>query len=240
MVYDYRIAPPASSSPREYSRNHVNPSMPISWRDSSEPVNVPQEHVDRRSPICTPQNPSSFSFRGQLTTGWVLWSWAREIIWFNFLVVSLTPLISIYGLCTTPVKSWTVAFSVSYYVFNMIGELLFIIFCYGSNVQTVLVGITAGILAVPRPAKLLSHFSFDRIPSLMVSQGLQCFEGPTALPFDSRCWSNPRIYQVVGATSPGTSQVHRYRPRSVWCASWVVVVSYRVDARETARPSWPC
>ncbi|KAI0092540.1 delta 9-fatty acid desaturase protein [Irpex rosettiformis] len=43
------------------------------------------------------------------------------VIWFNLVVVSITPLVSLYGLFTTPWHSRTVLFCVAYYVFNMIG-----------------------------------------------------------------------------------------------------------------------
>lgn len=45
-----------------------------------------------------------------------------EIRWFNLAVVTLTPLLSIYGLCTTKLHKATIAFSIVCYVVNMIGE----------------------------------------------------------------------------------------------------------------------
>ncbi len=76
--------------------------------------------LDRRS-----RSPQSF-IRRQLTSTpirpAVSWSnWTKEIIWFNLIVVTTTPLISLYGIFTTSWNSKTLGFCVSYYVFNMIG-----------------------------------------------------------------------------------------------------------------------
>lgn len=48
-------------------------------------------------------------------------NWASEVIWFNLAVISTTPLVSLYGLCTTSLAARTAAFCLFYYVFNMIG-----------------------------------------------------------------------------------------------------------------------
>ncbi|KAI0685994.1 delta 9-fatty acid desaturase protein [Cytidiella melzeri] len=45
----------------------------------------------------------------------------EDVIWFNLLVVTLTPLLSLYGLLTTPTHHATLVFCVLYHVFNMIG-----------------------------------------------------------------------------------------------------------------------
>ena len=50
-------------------------------------------------------------------------NWTQEVIWFNLLVVSLTPVLSLYGLLTTPSDARTVWFCAVYYVFNMLGAL---------------------------------------------------------------------------------------------------------------------
>lgn len=50
-----------------------------------------------------------------------LYDTLQAIIWFNLLVVSITPLVSLYGLLTTPWHFRTAMFCVSYHVFNMIG-----------------------------------------------------------------------------------------------------------------------
>ena len=47
--------------------------------------------------------------------------WAGEVIWFNLLVVTITPIIALYGLFTTQFDARTARFSVAYYVFNMLG-----------------------------------------------------------------------------------------------------------------------
>ncbi|KAI0346995.1 delta 9-fatty acid desaturase protein [Trametopsis cervina] len=47
--------------------------------------------------------------------------WANNVIWFNLIVITMTPVISLYGLFTTSVRYPTVAFCVAYYVFNMLG-----------------------------------------------------------------------------------------------------------------------
>ena len=43
------------------------------------------------------------------------------VIWFNLVVVSVTPLVSLYGLFTTPWHYRTAMFCVAYHVLNMIG-----------------------------------------------------------------------------------------------------------------------
>jgi hypothetical protein len=48
----------------------------------------------------------------------------ERIIWFNLLVVTITPILSLYGLLTTRVNYSTVVFCISYYIFNMIGKFL--------------------------------------------------------------------------------------------------------------------
>lgn len=50
--------------------------------------------------------------------------WMRNVIWFNLLVVTITPLVSLYGILTTPIHRFTAIFCVVYYVFNMIGTYL--------------------------------------------------------------------------------------------------------------------
>lgn len=50
-----------------------------------------------------------------------LWLWADRIIWFNLLVVAITPLVSLYGILTTPFDAATAVFCVACYVCNMIG-----------------------------------------------------------------------------------------------------------------------
>ena len=50
-----------------------------------------------------------------------LQNWTQEVIWFNLLVVIATPLLSLWGLCTTAFTARTFAFCTAYYVFNMIG-----------------------------------------------------------------------------------------------------------------------
>ena len=47
--------------------------------------------------------------------------WMRRIIWFNLLTVTLTPLFSLYGILSTPLNTMTLFFSVTYYIWNMIG-----------------------------------------------------------------------------------------------------------------------
>ncbi|KIP09833.1 hypothetical protein PHLGIDRAFT_28800 [Phlebiopsis gigantea 11061_1 CR5-6] len=48
-------------------------------------------------------------------------NWTKEIIWFNVIVVTTTPVASIYGLLTTTFYWKTFALCVAYYLFNMIG-----------------------------------------------------------------------------------------------------------------------
>lgn len=50
-----------------------------------------------------------------------LTNWTSEIIWFNLVVVVATPVLSIYGLCSTPFTARTAVFCVLYYLYNMIG-----------------------------------------------------------------------------------------------------------------------
>lgn len=51
-------------------------------------------------------------------------NWTKEIVWFNLIVVTVTPIVSIYGLITTTFCGRTFAFCVAYYLYNMIGVLL--------------------------------------------------------------------------------------------------------------------
>lgn len=49
-------------------------------------------------------------------------NWTSEVVWFNLIVVVATPLVSLYGLYTTPLVARTVAFCVLCYLVNMIGR----------------------------------------------------------------------------------------------------------------------
>lgn len=80
---------------------------------------------DRRSRTCSAsgsqlERPARFTHSSKKVIQF-LWSWADRIIWFNLLVVTGTPLISLYGIFTTAFNPATVTFCVAYYVFNMIG-----------------------------------------------------------------------------------------------------------------------
>ncbi|KAI0786460.1 delta 9-fatty acid desaturase protein [Abortiporus biennis] len=76
-----------------------------------------------------PANPRIFSgsfIRRQLQSSKplppiTLANFLERIIWFNVIVVSMTPLISLYGLWTTRFDSRTFKFCVGYFLFNMIG-----------------------------------------------------------------------------------------------------------------------
>lgn len=52
-------------------------------------------------------------------------NFVTEIRWFNLSVVTLTPLLAIFGLYTTNLHKATVAFSVLCYIINMLGKYLF-------------------------------------------------------------------------------------------------------------------
>lgn len=45
-----------------------------------------------------------------------------QIRWFNLIVVTLGPALSIYGFCTTELRKETLAFTLLGYVINMFGE----------------------------------------------------------------------------------------------------------------------
>ena len=55
----------------------------------------------------------------QRSTG--LLEYLDTVIWFNLVVVSVTPLVSLYGLFTTPWHYRTAMFCVAYHALNMIG-----------------------------------------------------------------------------------------------------------------------
>jgi len=44
------------------------------------------------------------------------------IRWFNVVVLTLTPLIAVYGLWTVKIRRETGFFAVAYYIFSMLGE----------------------------------------------------------------------------------------------------------------------
>ncbi|GJE84774.1 delta 9-fatty acid desaturase protein [Phanerochaete sordida] len=48
-------------------------------------------------------------------------NYTNDVLWFNVFVVITTPLVSIYGLCSTPFSPRMAAFCVLYYLLNMIG-----------------------------------------------------------------------------------------------------------------------
>lgn len=86
------------------------------WTITREPpIRQPPVSFDRRSN-------HSFAPR-RLAPPLTIRNWAKEVVWFNLGVVTLTPLISLYGLITTRFDGRTAWFCVAYYVFNMIGSL---------------------------------------------------------------------------------------------------------------------
>jgi stearoyl-CoA desaturase (Delta-9 desaturase) len=90
--------------------------------DSSISVAIEESGPDRRS-----RHPESSFVQRQLAATSVLppitlQNWTQEVIWFNLVVVTVTPLVSIWGLYTTVLTGKTFAFCVAYYLFNMIGR----------------------------------------------------------------------------------------------------------------------
>ncbi|KAH8115800.1 delta 9-fatty acid desaturase protein [Phellopilus nigrolimitatus] len=67
-------------------------------------------------------SPSSQSLHLTAPLSPITWkNFYSEIRWFNLAVVTLTPILALYGLCTTKLQNATVAFSVACYLINMIG-----------------------------------------------------------------------------------------------------------------------
>ena len=46
----------------------------------------------------------------------------RRVRWFNLVVLTVTPALALYGLRHTPLRSYTLAWAVLYYVISMLGE----------------------------------------------------------------------------------------------------------------------
>lgn len=91
-------------------------------------------------------------------------NWTKEIVWFNLIVVTVTPIVSIYGLITTTFSGRTFAFCMAYYLFNMIGVLLsYRIFSISDIVEQELL-LVCGIYHL-----LDSAHPFIRLPQTLVS-----------------------------------------------------------------------
>lgn len=48
-----------------------------------------------------------------------------RVIWFNVIVITTTPLLSLYGIFTTRAVAQTVLFSIAFYVWNMLGNIFY-------------------------------------------------------------------------------------------------------------------
>jgi len=46
----------------------------------------------------------------------------KGIRWFNLAMLTLTPLVAVYGLWTVKIRRDTGFFAVAYYIFSMLGE----------------------------------------------------------------------------------------------------------------------
>lgn len=52
-----------------------------------------------------------------------MFKFLRRVRWFNLAVLTITPLVGLYGIVTTPLSANTLIWSFVCYVFSMIGEL---------------------------------------------------------------------------------------------------------------------
>lgn len=155
--------------------------------------------LDRRS-----QSPQAGSFvRRQLTSTTVKppinWrSCASEVIWFNLLVVSITPIVSIYGLLTARIDARTAWFSLAYYIFNMLGTFPSRIdSCTCHSCRAIhSTGITAGEHGETSSADVecLLPDTRHRLPSLVVAPCVQGFQAPAIRPRGCGCGCRARFY----------------------------------------------
>lgn len=96
-----------SRSKASISSASGDPSPEENKEDSD---NESRSFVDRQLAATTPLPPITWT------------TLFGRIIWFNLITVTLTPLLSLYGIFTTRATPPTVVFSIVYYVWNMLGR----------------------------------------------------------------------------------------------------------------------
>ena len=147
----------------------------------------------------------------------VTWTnWYKELDWFNFIVLSITPVIGIVGAMSTPLQWRTFMFAVFYLNFTGLG----VYFC-------------------PPSYRTSASDSFPRyhvwLPSLLGPPRLQCIKAFAIRSRAGRCWCGSPFYQMVVDSPPRSSPIFGHRPRSLHGRSGVILESYRLDDIQTSQ-----
>ena len=123
-------------------------------------------------------------------------SCASQVIWFNLLVVLITPLISVYGVFAAKFNVRTVCFCVAYYVFNMLGtSARFLMSPCQRTLLTFAYSRYYGWCVLRRISVASYNLmrSNPRLSSSVVAPSIQCLQAASIRSRYSRCRRGPRF-----------------------------------------------
>lgn len=146
------VRPSRKTPPPEISA--TTPPLTPPQKSLALPSETESDDDDRAAPSDDPNIPDSYVQHIMRTTKPlppVTWSnFYKEINWLNFVILTVTPVLAVYGFWTVKLYWKTAIFSVLYYFFTGLGVYFFFFFTFSLksissyNNGTIIAGITAG------------------------------------------------------------------------------------------------